>query len=88
MIFVASAYTNVWNGFSQLLKRKNGYQTNEVEVREQTASTAYSEIANSPIRTPVSAKGGRINGRAKVTRNNKSVPSTPISNTGETHSYI
>ncbi|KAL8517640.1 hypothetical protein ACS0TY_015759 [Phlomoides rotata] len=65
---------------SPLLKRKNGYRTNEVEFSEQTSSPAYNEIANSPFRTPVSAKGGRINGRSKVVRNYKSVPSTPISN--------
>ncbi|KAH6762117.1 E2F transcription factor 3 [Perilla frutescens var. hirtella] len=61
------------------LKRKNGYQNNEVESSEWTASPVYSDIANSPFRTPVSAKG-RANCRSKATKNNRSVPSTPISN--------
>lgn len=60
-------------------KRKNGYQNNEVESSEWTASPVYSDIANSPFRTPVSAKG-RANGRSKAPKNNRSVPSTPISN--------
>ncbi|KAI3443336.1 hypothetical protein Pfo_000001 [Paulownia fortunei] len=62
------------------LKRKNGYQKNEVESSEWTASPGYNDITNSPFRTPVSGKGGRTNGRSKVTKNNRSVPSTPISN--------
>ncbi|KAL2250859.1 transcription factor E2FA [Sesamum indicum] len=62
------------------LKRKNGYQSNEVESSEWTASPGYSDVANSPFRTPVSAKGGRTNCRSKVTKNNRSVPSTPIAN--------
>ncbi|XP_057778352.1 transcription factor E2FA-like isoform X2 [Salvia miltiorrhiza] len=65
---------------SSPFKRKNGYQNNEVESSEWTASPVYSDIANSPFRTPVSAKGGRANSRSKVTKNNRSLPSTPISN--------
>ncbi|KAK6131614.1 hypothetical protein DH2020_034628 [Rehmannia glutinosa] len=61
------------------LKRKNGYQNNEVQSSEWTASPGYSDITNSPFRTPVS-KGGRTNGRSRVTKNNRSLPSTPISN--------
>ncbi|KAL8039874.1 hypothetical protein ABFX02_10G064900 [Erythranthe guttata] len=59
------------------LKRKNGYQNNDVESSEWAASPGYSNIPNSPLCTPV-AKGGRS--RSRVTKNNKSVPSTPISN--------
>ncbi|KAL0346962.1 UNVERIFIED_CONTAM: Transcription factor E2FA [Sesamum calycinum] len=47
------------------LKRKNGYQSNEVESSEWTASPGYSDVTNSPFRTPVSAKGGRANCRSK-----------------------
>ncbi|KAK4480893.1 hypothetical protein RD792_011747, partial [Penstemon davidsonii] len=61
------------------LKRKNGYQKTEVESSEWTASPGYSDMANTPFRTPVSGKGGKTNGRSKVTKNNKSVPSTPNS---------
>ncbi|KAK6147334.1 hypothetical protein DH2020_018246 [Rehmannia glutinosa] len=62
------------------LKRKNGYQNNEVQSSEWTASPGYSDVTHSPFRTPVSGKGGRANGRSRVTKNNRSLPSTPISN--------
>ncbi|XP_073017609.1 transcription factor E2FA-like [Primulina eburnea] len=58
------------------LKRKNVSGENEAVFNERTTS----DIANSPFRTPVSAKGGRLNGRSKVTKNNRSMPSTSISN--------
>lgn len=74
------------SGIYQPLKRKNGHQNNEVESSELTASTGYSEISNSPFRTPVSAKGGR--NRSRVTKSNRSIPSTPVSNVGETCSPI
>ncbi|KAK6145734.1 hypothetical protein DH2020_022554 [Rehmannia glutinosa] len=77
---IAHAEFNVRNGLSQPLKRKNGYQNNEVQSSEWTASPGCSDITNSPFRTPVSGKGGRTNGRSRVTKNNRSLPSTPISN--------
>ncbi|KZV48983.1 hypothetical protein F511_09579 [Dorcoceras hygrometricum] len=63
------------------LKRKNVSGKNEAESNEWTASPGFNDIANSPFRTPVSGKGGRPNGRSKVTKNNRSISSTPISNT-------
>lgn len=68
---------------SQPLKRKNVSGKNEPASNDWTTSPGFSDIANSPFRTPVSAKGGRLNGRSKVTKNNRSMPSTPISNIGE-----
>ncbi|KAL6507796.1 E2F transcription factor 3 [Orobanche gracilis] len=62
------------------LKRKNGYRNNEVEFSGKTASPGYDDITNNPFRTPVSAKGGRTIARSKVTKNNRSLPSTPIAN--------
>ncbi|XP_073032797.1 transcription factor E2FA-like [Primulina eburnea] len=62
------------------LKRKNGSEKNEAESNEWTTSPGFSDMANSRFRTPVSGKGGRPNGRSKVTKNNRSIPSTPISN--------
>ncbi|KAE9465628.1 hypothetical protein C3L33_02460, partial [Rhododendron williamsianum] len=38
------------------------------------------DTTNSPLRTPVSGKGGRIYGRSKVSKNNRSGPQTPMSN--------
>ncbi|GFQ04498.1 transcription factor e2fa [Phtheirospermum japonicum] len=60
--------------------RKNGCQNNEVESSGWAASPGYSDVTNSPFRTPVSAKGGRAIGRSKVTKNNRSLPSTPNGN--------
>ncbi|KAL0333542.1 UNVERIFIED_CONTAM: Transcription factor E2FA [Sesamum angustifolium] len=70
----------VFNGVSQTLKQKNGYENNEVESSEWSASLGYSDMVNNPFQTPVSLKGGRIKGRSKVMKNNRSVPSTPVSN--------
>ncbi|XP_076953797.1 transcription factor E2FA-like [Bidens hawaiensis] len=63
------------------VKRKLGTDYNRVPSNE-LASTGYSAAVNSPLHTPVSAKGGRINARSKVTKSNKSAPQTPLSNTG------
>ncbi|KAK4432619.1 Transcription factor E2FA [Sesamum alatum] len=62
------------------LKRKSGYESNEVESGEWSASLGYTDMVNSPSHTPVSLKGGRINGRSKVMKNNRCVPSTPVTN--------
>lgn len=58
---------------------------NEAESNEWTTSPGFSDMANSPFLTPVSGKGRGPNGRSKVTKNNRSIPSNPISNIGETH---
>lgn len=42
-------------------------------------SSGFSTISNSPCKTPVSAKGGRVNTKSKA-KGNQSVPQTPISN--------
>ncbi|XP_076893653.1 transcription factor E2FA-like [Bidens hawaiensis] len=63
------------------VKRKLGTDYNRVPSNEW-ASTGYSATVSSPLHTPVSAKGGRINARSKVTKSNKSAPQTPVSNTG------
>ncbi|KAJ9554821.1 hypothetical protein OSB04_009435 [Centaurea solstitialis] len=63
------------------VKRKLGTDYNEVPSNEW-ASPGYTGTVNSPLRTPVSAKGGRMNGRSRVTKSSKPAPQTPISNTG------
>lgn len=68
---------------SQPLKRKLGTDYNGLPSNEWN-NHGYTTTINSPLHTPVSAKGTRINGRSKVTKNNKYVPQTPVSNTGET----
>lgn len=65
------------------MKRKLGTDYNEVPSNEW-GMAGYTGTVNSPLSTPVSAKGGRVNGRSKVTKNNKPAPQTPISNIGET----
>ncbi|KAM0045361.1 putative transcription factor E2F-DP family [Helianthus debilis subsp. tardiflorus] len=63
------------------VKRKHGAGFNEVSSNEW-ASIGYTATTDSPLRTPVSAKGGRINARSKVTPSNKPAPQTPVSNAG------
>lgn len=66
----------------QPVKRKLGTDYNGVPSNEWT-NLGYAATTNSPLHTPVSAKGTRINARSKVTKNTKSAPQTPVSNTGE-----
>lgn len=58
-----------------------GYKA--AESSDWTANPGYSDVANSPLGTPVSGKGGRANGRSRATKSNKSGPPTPVSNVGE-----
>ncbi|KAL0740409.1 hypothetical protein Bca4012_081922 [Brassica carinata] len=44
-------------------------------------SSGFSTISNSPCKTPVSAKGSRVNTKSKA-KGNQSIPQTPISNAG------
>ncbi|KAK9072709.1 hypothetical protein SSX86_009144 [Deinandra increscens subsp. villosa] len=66
---------------SPSVKRKLGTDYNKVPSNEW-ASIGYTDTVNSHLHTPVSAKGGRINARSKVTKSNKPAPQTPVSNTG------
>ncbi|KAF8108994.1 hypothetical protein N665_0104s0300 [Sinapis alba] len=50
-------------------------------VAAPSTSNGFSTISNSPCKTPVSAKGGRVNTKSKA-KGNQSVPQTPISNAG------
>ncbi|KAI3822699.1 hypothetical protein L1987_10295 [Smallanthus sonchifolius] len=63
------------------VKRKLGTDYNDVPSNEW-ASIGYTAAVNSPLHTPISAKGGRINARSKVTKSNKPAPQTPVSNSG------
>ncbi|CAF1867726.1 unnamed protein product [Brassica napus] len=42
-------------------------------------SSGFSTLSNSPCKTPVSAKGGRVNTKSKA-KGSQSIPQTPISN--------
>ncbi|KAL2534529.1 Transcription factor E2FA [Abeliophyllum distichum] len=64
---------------SPALKRKKGFEKNEFEASERTASPAYNDAASSPFRTPISGKGRRMTSQSKVTKNNRSAPPTPAS---------
>ncbi|MFS7915362.1 putative E2F Family protein [Helianthus anomalus] len=65
----------------QPVKRKLGTDYNKLPSNEW-ASIGYTATVNSPLQTPVSAKGGRINARSKATKSNKCAPQIPVSNTG------
>ncbi|XP_062112558.1 transcription factor E2FA isoform X1 [Humulus lupulus] len=68
---------------SPLLKRKNALENNEVDHRDWASSPGYINIVNnSPMQTPVSAKGGRTYNRSKGSKANRSTPQTPVSNAG------
>ncbi|PON97398.1 E2F Family [Trema orientale] len=67
---------------SPLLKRKNALENNEVDRHDWTSSPGYINVVNSPMQTPVSAKGGRTYNRSKGSKGNKSAPQTPVSNAG------
>ncbi|XP_058087319.1 transcription factor E2FA-like isoform X2 [Magnolia sinica] len=64
------------------LKRKSETEDYEIASNEWTASPGYAEVVNSPVRTPVSGKGGRIYSKSKVSKYSKSGPQTPIANAG------
>ncbi|KAK7278716.1 hypothetical protein RJT34_23752 [Clitoria ternatea] len=72
---------------SPFMKRKSGMNDREGESQLQSQpqkwsnSPGYTTITNSPLKTPVSAKGGRTH-RAKVSKEGRSCPPTPIPNAG------
>ncbi|XAR69810.1 hypothetical protein NMG60_11001535 [Bertholletia excelsa] len=66
---------------SPQMKLKSGTEYNEVESSNWTSSPGCTDVANSPLRTPVSGKG-RASCRSKVTKSNRSAPQTPVSNAG------
>ena len=63
------------------MKRKSGIKDNEGELWSN--NPGYSNMVNSPLKTPVSAKGGRTYNKSKVSKEGRSGPLTPISNAGE-----
>ncbi|XP_058205514.1 transcription factor E2FA isoform X2 [Rhododendron vialii] len=65
---------------SPQLKRKSGTDFIDAGSSDWTSSPGFTDTTNSPLRTPVSGKGGRIYGRSKVSKNNRSGPQTPMSN--------
>ncbi|KAE8098624.1 hypothetical protein FH972_016670 [Carpinus fangiana] len=67
---------------SPLLKRKSGTDDNEVQSIDWTSSPGCNSVVNSPLKTPVSAKGGRIYNRSQASKGNRSGPQTPVSNAG------
>ncbi|XP_057505879.1 transcription factor E2FA [Actinidia eriantha] len=64
------------------LKRKSGTKYNEVGPSDWTSSPGCTDMVNSPLQTPVSRKGGRVYGRSKVSKSNRSGPLTPMSDAG------
>ncbi|KAF9597758.1 hypothetical protein IFM89_021512 [Coptis chinensis] len=64
------------------LKRKPETEDYEAESNEWTVNAGFTEVVTSPLRTPVSGKGGRVYSKPKVSKYNRSAPQTPISNAG------
>ncbi|KAJ4979178.1 hypothetical protein NE237_009958 [Protea cynaroides] len=64
------------------LKRRNEIEDFEAESSEWTTSPGYTEVVNSPIRTPVSGKGGKTYNKSKVSKQSRAGPQTPVSNVG------
>ncbi|KAE9621734.1 hypothetical protein Lal_00032809 [Lupinus albus] len=67
---------------SPYMKLKNGLNGTEGESKEPSRSLGYNNVINNPLKTPVSKKGGRKYNKAKVPRDGRSCPPTPISEAG------
>ncbi|RXH76375.1 hypothetical protein DVH24_019263 [Malus domestica] len=59
----------------QLTQKDN----NEVGYSDWTSSPGNTNVIQSPLQTPVSAKGGRVNNRSKASKGGRSGPQTPVS---------
>lgn len=57
-------------------------ENSEVDHGDWISSPGYVNVVNSPMHTPVSAKGGRAYNRSKGSKGNRSTPQTPVSNAG------
>ncbi|XP_061367246.1 transcription factor E2FA [Gastrolobium bilobum] len=55
---------------------------NAGDSQKWTNSPGYTNVVNSPFKTPVSAKGGRTHNKPKVSSEGRSCPPTPIPNAG------
>lgn len=66
---------------SPVIKRKNGMNESEGDSQKSSNSPGYTNVMNSPFKTPLSAKGGRAN-KSRASKEGKSCPPTPISNAG------
>ncbi|KAM2976652.1 hypothetical protein FF2_013698 [Malus domestica] len=62
----------------QLTQKDN----NEVGYSDWTSSPGNTNVIQSPLQTPVSAKGGRVNNRSKASKGGRSGPQTPVSIVG------
>ncbi|KAM1000151.1 hypothetical protein ACFX13_006951 [Malus domestica] len=64
------------------LKRKSDAVDCEAESTDRTTAPGYTEVANSPLQTPVATKVGKANKASRLTKCSKSGPQTPASNVG------
>uniref|UniRef100_A0A7N0UWK0 E2F/DP family winged-helix DNA-binding domain-containing protein n=1 Tax=Kalanchoe fedtschenkoi TaxID=63787 RepID=A0A7N0UWK0_KALFE len=64
------------------LKRKSMADDNEVASSNWTNSTVYTEVDKSPLKKPVSAKGGRVYNKSKGSKGNKAAAQTPLLTAG------
>lgn len=69
--------------FYMQLKRKLELEDDKVARSSELTPSSGCVAVSSPLLTPVSSKGDRIYGRAKVAKYNNSEPQTPMSDVGE-----
>lgn len=65
------------------MKRKSGMNNTEGDSQKWSNSAGFTNVMNSPFKTPVPAKGGRTHSKSNVSKEGKLCPQTPISNAGE-----
>ena len=65
------------------MKRKNETADYVAESGEQNPSSAYTEVVNNALQTPVSGKGGKAQKASRIAKCNNSGSQTPACNIGE-----
>ncbi|XVE79178.1 hypothetical protein DITRI_Ditri14bG0037100 [Diplodiscus trichospermus] len=64
------------------VKRKGDIADREVESTEWPMPPGCTEVASSPLQTPLSGKGGKAQKTSRLTKSSKCGPQTPASNLG------
>lgn len=62
--------------------RKSDTADHDAESSEKTIGPGYTEIVNSPLQTPVSGKGGKVQKTSRLAKNSKIGPQISASNLG------
>ena len=65
------------------MKRKTEAAEYVAESSDWTTSPGFNEVVSSPLQTPVSGKGSKGQRASRITKCNRAVPQTPMSNVGQ-----